>query len=216
VVGPDGTWVPDAAGPITLVNSTGNVVRTDGYGVDRGWLADADRHHPEPDVFGFCGAAAILRTSALRDVGLFDEDFFLYYEDSDLSWRLRLGGYRVEYCPDAVVRHVHAASTGEGSELFRFHDGRNRLLMLTKDATAARAVLAVGRYVLTTSSIAARRSQPWPHVRVRLRVLASYARLLPRMLARRRAITRAARCDRRDVERLLAPVPATATGGYRG
>jgi GT2 family glycosyltransferase len=215
VAGPDGTWVTDPAGTVRLVNSTGNVVRQDGYGVDRGWLADAARHRPEREVFGFCGAAAVLRTSALRDVGLFDDDFFLYYEDSDLSWRLRLAGYRIEHCPGAVVHHVHAASTGEGSALFRFHDGRNRLLMLTKDATAPRAARAVGRYVLTTASIAVRRSQPASHVLLRCRVLASYARLLPTMLRRRRAIGRAARVPRAQVERLLAPPPATATGGYR-
>ncbi|WP_371862921.1 glycosyltransferase family 2 protein [Cellulomonas aerilata] len=215
VHGPDGTWVRDPRGPVTLVNSTGNVLRTDGYGVDRGWLADAARHRPEPDVFGFCGAAAILRTSALADVGLFDEDFFLYYEDSDLSWRLRLAGHRVQHCAAAVVHHVHAASTGEGSPLFRFHDGRNRLLMLTKDATAARAARAVGRYVLTTASIAVRRSQPWDHVLLRGRVLGSYARLLPAALRRRRAIGRAARVPRREVERLLVDPPSTATGGYR-
>jgi N-acetylglucosaminyl-diphospho-decaprenol L-rhamnosyltransferase len=215
VTGPDGQYVADPRGPVTLVNSTGNTVRRDGYGVDRGWLADADRHRPEPAVFGFCGAAALLRTAALDDVGLFDEDFFLYYEDSDLSWRLRLAGYAVEYCADAVVRHRHAASTGEGSALFRFHDGRNRLLMLTKDASARLALTAVARYALTTASVGLRRTQPWGHVRVRLRVLGSYVRLLPTMLARRRAIGRAARTSRREVEALLVAPPRTATGGYR-
>ncbi|NMR20851.1 glycosyltransferase family 2 protein [Cellulomonas fimi] len=216
VVGPDGEYVPDPRGPVTLVNSTGNVVRRDGYGVDRGWLADASTHHPEPEVFGFCGAAAVLRTSALEQVGLFDEDFFLYYEDSDLSWRLRLAGYRIEHCAEAVVHHVHAASTGEGSDLFRFHDGRNRLLMLTKNATGGLAVRAVGRYLLTTASIAVRRSQPWSAVRVRLRVVGSYVRLLPAMLRERRRIGRTARVPRAEVEARLAPPPAgRATGGYR-
>ncbi len=215
VTGPDGVWVRDPQGPVTLVNSTGNVVRTDGYGVDRGWLADAAGHRPPPDVFGFNGAAAILRASALRDVGVFDDDFFLYYEDSDLSWRLRLAGYRIEHRADAVVRHVHAASTGEGSALFRFHDGRNRLLMLTKDATASLAVRAVARYLLTTASIAVRRSQPWSHVALRVRVLRSYAALLPVMLRRRRHIGRTARVPRAQVQGLLVAPPSTATGGYR-
>ena len=215
VVGPEGTYVPDPAGPVTLVNSTGNVVRRDGYGVDRGWLADAANHRPVRAVFGFCGAAAILRMAALRDAGLFDEDFFLYYEDSDLSWRLRLAGYQVEHCPDAVVHHIHAASTGEGSDLFRFHDGRNRLLMLTKNATPALAVRAVARYMLTTASIALRRTQPRSHVRTRIRVIASYARLLPTMLRKRRAIGRDARTSRAQVELLLVDPPSSATGGYR-
>ena len=215
VNGPDGAYAPDATGTVTLVNSTGNVVRTDGFGMDRGWLADAVTHHPPEDVFGFCGAAAILRTSALRDVGTFDEDFFLYYEDTDLSWRLRLAGYQIRHCAAAVVHHEHAASTGEGSELFRFHDGRNRLLTLVKNASAGMATRAVLRYLVTTASIGLRRRQPWPMVRTRLRVIASFTRLLPRMLGKRRRLSREARTARTEVERLLAPPPAAATGGYR-
>ena len=215
VVGPHGSYVRDEAGTITLVNSTGNEVRRDGYGADRGWLADATNHRPGRDVFGFCGAAAILRTSALRDVGTFDEDFFLYYEDTDLSWRLRLAGYTVRHCANAVVRHHHAASTTEGSELFRFHDGRNRLLMLVKNASPALASRAVARYVLTSGSIAVHRSQPWPQVRTRVRVLGSFVRLLPAMVRKRSAIGLRARASRREVERLLVPVPARAAGGYR-
>ncbi|MCC2310078.1 glycosyltransferase family 2 protein [Cellulomonas chengniuliangii] len=215
VHGADGNYVPDPMGQVTLVNSTGNEVRTDGFGVDRGWLCDARSHHPERDVFGFCGAAAILRTDALRDVGTFDPDFFLYYEDTDLSWRLRLAGYTIEHSADAVVHHVHAASTSEGSELFRFHDGRNRLLMLLKSATPQRAVRAIARYVLTTCSIAVRRSQPAAHVRTRCRVLMSFLRLTPKMLRKRRAIGRTARVPRAEVERLLVPPQPRSPGAYR-
>jgi len=202
VRGPDGVWLPDPAGDVRLVNSTGNQVRADGFGEDRGWLADASRHHPARDVFGFTGAAAVLRMSALRDVGLFDEALFMYYEDTDLSWRLRLAGYRVEHCPGAVVEHVHAASSGEGSDFFRFHDARNRLAVLTKDASARLASTALARYVATTLSLALRRRR-WDLVRTRARALVSYARMLPHLLLERRRTTRAARVTRRRVEELL-------------
>ncbi|WP_407341738.1 glycosyltransferase family 2 protein [Pengzhenrongella phosphoraccumulans] len=215
ITGADGTYVRDPDGPITLVNSTGNAVSRDGYGFDRGWLTEAGGECPPPEVFGFCGAAAILRVAALDDVGLFDEDFFLYYEDSDLSWRLRLAGYRIEHCAEAVVHHVHAASTGEGSDLFRFFDGRNRLLMVTKNASGSLAARVLARYLLTTASIAVRRSQPPAHVRTRLRVMGSATRLLPTMLRKRRAIGRSARTPRAEVERLLVDPPPAATGGYR-
>lgn len=215
VVGASGEYVRDPDGGTTLVNSTGNEVRTDGYGVDRGWLEDAALHRPPAEVFGFCGAAAILRTSALRDVGTFDEDFFLYYEDTDLSWRLRLAGYRIEHCPEAVVHHLHAASSGEGSEVFRFHDGRNRLLLLVKNATWPLAARSLARYVVTTASIGLRRSQPWPLVRTRLRVLASTTRMMPGTVRKRRRLTRSARVPRTAVEQLLVAPPPRAQGGYR-
>ncbi len=59
--------------------------------------------------------------------GLFDERFFMYYEDTDLAWRGRARGWRYRYVPDAVLRHVHAATSVEGSPLFRHYVERNRL-----------------------------------------------------------------------------------------
>jgi GT2 family glycosyltransferase len=214
VRGPDGAWVVDPAGDVRLVNSTGNQVRTDGFGVDRGWLADARRHDPPRDVFGVSGAACILRTSALARVGTFDPRFFMYYEDTDLSWRLRLAGYRFEHCGAAVVHHVHAASSREGSAFFRFHDGRNRLAMLTKNATIGLVSRALFHYLLTTASLAVRRRGSGPLVRTRLAALASYGRLLPHLLRERRRIGRAAAIPRSDVERLLV-APEAAAGPYR-
>ncbi|MBO9555476.1 glycosyltransferase family 2 protein [Cellulomonas sp.] len=213
VNGPDGTWVADPDGPVRLVNSTGNEVRTDGFGVDRGWLADARTHAPAAAVFGFSGAAAILRTAALLDVGYFDERLFMYYEDTDLSWRLRLAGYRVEHAPGAVVSHVHAASSREGSDFFRFHDARNRLAITTKNATARFALRVWGAFVLTTASVALRRRQPWRVVRTRLRALASCVTLLPHLLSERRRVGRRAVVPRSAVEALF--IAPAVTGAYR-
>jgi N-acetylglucosaminyl-diphospho-decaprenol L-rhamnosyltransferase len=215
VVGPDGSWVPDPTGLVRLVNSTGNELRVDGFGVDRGWLADQSAHTPSSEVFGFSGAAAILRVSALREVGTFDQRFFMYYEDTDLSWRLRLNGYTIGYADRAVVQHHHSASAGEGSRFFRFHDSRNRLLAVTKNATWPMVLRVVGRYVLTTASIAVRGSQPRWQVWVRVRALGSYLRLLPSVLGERRRQRTVTAAQRRKVEELLLPVPTTTVSGYR-
>lgn len=212
---PDGLFVPDPQGDVQLVNSTGNVVRTDGYGQDRDWLAVEGAARPAATVFGFCGAAAVLRSEALREVGGMDPDFFLYYEDSDLSWRLRLAGWDVRYVPEARAWHEHSATSREGSTIFRFHDDRNRLLLVTKNAPWDLALRVVLRYPLTALSLAV---QEWPHLKrsvVRLRVIGSYLRLLPRMLARRRALGRRAHVPRRAVAALLVPPPPRPMGGYR-
>ena len=210
--GPDGRWVRDPAGDVRLVNSTGNEVRVDGCGQDRGWLARAASHDPPADVFGFSGAAAVLRTSVLHEVGFFDTRFFMYYEDTDLSWRMRLAGYRVEHCAPAVVEHLHSASSTEGSELFRFHDLRNRLATLTKDARVRTVVRVAVRELLTTASLGLRRRRG-DLAATRLRAFTSWVGLLPHLLRERRRVGRLARVSRRDVERLL--VPATRGFGYR-
>lgn len=215
VRGPDGTFVPDPVGTVRLVNSTGNEVRTDGFGVDRGWLCDAARHHPPADVFGFSGAAVALRRTALDGVGLFDERFFMYYEDTDLSWRLRRAGHRVVHCAAAVAHHEHAASSGEGSPFFELHDQRNRLLTVVKNGSGGLIVRVLARHLLTTASIVLRRRQPWPRTRTRLRALASFVALSPHALRERRRLARTAVVGARDVERLLTGSDGVRPGAYR-
>jgi GT2 family glycosyltransferase len=203
-VGAEPRWVTAPAGgePVDVVNNVGSIVFEDGSGADRGYLERDEGQYDEPaDVFAWCGGSVLFRPAYLADVGLFDESFFLYYEDTDLSWRGAARGWRYRYVPDAVARHVHAASTGEGSPVFQHYVERNRLLMLTKNAPAGFAARAVWRFVLVTLSYARRdvvrpvlgRHRPnVEQVRRRLGSLAGYLRLLPAALAERRRLRRAA------------------------
>lgn len=62
------------------------------------------------EVFGACGGAVAYRRSMLEDVGFLDPDFFMIYEDVDLSFRAQLRGYRCVYVPTAIVYHRYRAS----------------------------------------------------------------------------------------------------------
>jgi len=208
--------VPAGAPLVDVVNNVGSVFHAPGYGADRGYQeVDEGQYDTAEDVPMLCGAAVLLRTAALEQVGVFDDDFFMYYEDTDLSWRLRAAGWNVRYEPTAVVRHLHSASSVEWSPFFTFHVERNRLLTLTKDAPAALAVGQLLRFQVTTLSMARRallqalRERHRPALRpllLRLRVTGSYLRLLPRMLWRRRAISRRATTSRRALfARWMAP-----------
>ena len=64
------------------------------------------------DVDWVTGASVILRVEALRQVGLFDEGFFLYNEEVELMWRMRKAGWAVATEPRSLVRHVAGAATG--------------------------------------------------------------------------------------------------------
>jgi GT2 family glycosyltransferase len=192
--------IPGGVPTWDVINNAGSKVFLDGYGADRGFQEiDRGQYDQAEEVFAFCGGAVCVRTDVLRDAGFFDDDFFLYYEDTDLSWRIRAAGWSIRYEAAATVRHIHSASSGEWSPLFTFHVDRNRLLMLTKNATAGLAWREVVRYPLTTASLAVRELSRSRHTRrrppvrptlLRLRVTVSYLRLLPRMLARRRTLTR--------------------------
>ena len=194
------TWleVPLGAHRYDVINNVGSRLARGGYGGDRGFLERDGGQFDEPqEVFAWCGAGVLFRPAYLHDVGLFDERFFMYYEDTDLSWRGRSRGWRYEYVPKAVLRHVHAATSIEGSPMFNHHVQRNRLLMLTKNAPAGfvvRAVAGYGREVAACAwhdvvrPVLARR-RPSPRVVVaKLGAFAGYLRLLPVMLVARRRI----------------------------
>lgn len=181
-----------------LVNNAGSRLYRDGYCGDRGFRErDFGQFDQPAEVFAWCGGAVLLRSSYLDDVGLFDERFFLYYEDADLSWRGHARGWRYRSVPSSRVRHVHAASTVEGSELFAYYVERNRLAMLAKNAPAAFVLKALLRYVRVTASygirdvvrpvLGAHRPRPMM-VRRRLRAMAGFVQLLPYLLRQRRAV----------------------------
>ena len=82
-----------------------------GGGVNIGAGEPAEEHEQPAWVFGACAGAALYRRSLFDDIGLFDEDFFLVFEDVDLSLRAQVAGHRCLYVPDAVVYHKRGAST---------------------------------------------------------------------------------------------------------
>lgn len=205
----DTTVTGTVTGPTyQVINNAGSVVLRDGSGADRGLgQPDDDRFDQPVDVFAWCGGAVLLRPAYLRDVGLFDESFFLYYEDTDLSWRGQLAGWDYHYVPTSVVRHVHAATSVEGSPVFRHYTERNRLAMLTKNAPPELAWRAPLRFLWATGAYAWRdvvgevrraRRPRWATVRARLGSFAGWVSMLPRLVAQRRRIRRSAVRD--DVE----------------
>ena len=184
------------------INNAGNEVLTSGYGRDRGFGAtDLDAFGDDTEVFAWCGAAVLLRPAYLADVGLLDEHFFLYYEDTDLSWRGRLRGWRYCCVPTSRVRHDHAASTGSGSAFQLFHTERNRLLMLVKCAPASLAMSAVLQFPLSALSYAVHGNVR--RALVHARAFLSFLRLLPPMLRERRRVRRRRTVADAEVVRLL-------------
>ena len=145
-----GIWVSDPSG-VELINSTGNVVDACGNGYDRSWLAPAPQEHDSPEVFGICGGACAISARAWRQLGGMRQDLFMYYEDTDFSYRLRRAGYRVQYVRQAQARHAHAASSDSASEAFTTWNTRNRLRVAARYApasVAARALVNTGGRML--------------------------------------------------------------------
>ena len=196
-----------------VVNNVGGIVFVSGAGADRGFEEiDSGQYDQAEEVFTACGNGVALRMDKAAEINFFDERYFMYYEDTDLSWRLRSRGGRIDYVPTAVLRHIHSASSVAWSPRWLFHVERNRLLTLTKDASANRATKQVVLFVLTTgkmglrlvvSALRTRRRPAVGPVRIRLKVLRSYVRLLPGTLAARRQVGRQAVVSRDELEKWL-------------
>jgi GT2 family glycosyltransferase len=159
---------------VQLVNNAGSFLGLDGAAGDIGYEEEDDgRFDTAADRFGACGAAMVVRSETWERLGTFAPNFFAYYEDTDWSWRAQLAGLRIRYDPAAVVRHVHAATSGEWSPRFSYLVARNRLLCLARNAP----VRVVQRELA--------RCRPLPPG-----VARSLARRLPQALLQRRRLAR--------------------------
>ncbi len=118
----------------TVINACGNTIHFTGLTYCRGAGRPRDELDEPAEVDAVSGAAFAIRREVYAELGGFDEHFFMYVEDTDLSWRARLLGYRCWYTPDAVVKHdYHPAYSPRKA----FYLDYNRHVMLLKNCGRA-------------------------------------------------------------------------------
>lgn len=114
-----------------LLNAVGSFLTSSGFLYHYGYRKSALRpqYNRPLQIFSAKGAAMLLRKSALTNVGLFDEDFFIYFEETDLCHRLWLAGYTVWYEPTSVMYHWEAIDTHKQMQEFTitYLSFRNRI-----------------------------------------------------------------------------------------
>ncbi len=118
-----------------LINSAGGGMNFHGIGIQTGYLEQPGPQHDVPRKTLFaCGGAMAIDAALFRTIGGFDPEFFAYYEDVDLGWRLWLSGYEIHYAPRAVVYHRHSStSRAFPLETVRLLQVRNPLLACFKN-----------------------------------------------------------------------------------
>lgn len=93
------------------IDSTGDFYSTWGLAYPRGRNHKTETAPEGGEVFGATGGASLYKTEVFKEIGLFDKDFFLYYEDVDVSFRAQLAGWKVVYNPKAIAYHKQGASS---------------------------------------------------------------------------------------------------------
>jgi GT2 family glycosyltransferase len=117
----------------TRIDKAGHLMYPDGQNRGRGTGAlDDGQYDRMEEVLWPDGCAAMYRSSMLRQIGGFDEDFFAYADDAELGLRARIAGWRCLYVPDAVVRHHRGATLGVRSTRRLELIERNRVLLAAK------------------------------------------------------------------------------------
>jgi GT2 family glycosyltransferase len=116
-----------------IIDNTGLLIYRDGVARGRGRLErDAGQYSLREEVLLPSGCAGLYRREMLDEIGLFDEDFFLYVDDVDIGFRGRLAGWRCMYVPEAVVYHKYSATTEPYSPLKAYLVERNRIWVVMK------------------------------------------------------------------------------------
>ncbi len=88
------------------------------------WLMKDFDHNTQKEVDQLMGSALLIRKAVIDSIGLMDENFFLYYEEVDLCYRIKQAGWRIVFMPEAVITHLGGRSSGQIPV-------RKRIMMLT-------------------------------------------------------------------------------------
>ena len=112
------------------INTCGNDIHLSGITLCRGMGQPQQVFSHQEEVSAVSGACFAIRRQLFEALGGFDETFFMYMEDTDLSWRARLLGYKCLFVPESVVYHDYTLHFGPRKT---FYQERNRYLMLLKN-----------------------------------------------------------------------------------
>jgi GT2 family glycosyltransferase len=119
-----------------MIDNTGGILDWYGYAHGRGHFEnDSGRYDKIDEVFYAGATAMVVRASVLRETGVMDSEYVIYAEDVDLSWRIRLRGYRIVYIPKAIVYHRGSQTIykNPGKINVAFLSRKNRISTLIKN-----------------------------------------------------------------------------------
>ncbi len=171
------------------LHNVGDDMGADGIPRNRGvWQVDRGQYDNSTQVFGGCGGGVAYRRTAWEAAGGFDERLFMYLEDVDLAWRLRLLGWQARFAPAARLYH-HLSATG-GGVLASYYTGRNTMWVIAKDMPGPLIRRHFRRIIGAQWRVTLDALRAWRGAAARARLRGQMAGLLglPRVLAWRRTV----------------------------
>jgi GT2 family glycosyltransferase len=125
-----------------IIDSCGDTASWKGKFTDIGKLKnDGPDFEKEKYVFGACAGAALYRKELFKKIGLFDEDFFAYLEDVDISFRAQIAGFKCVFVPKAIVYHIGSGTAGKKSGFIFKLVIKNRWHVIYKNFPISRIII---------------------------------------------------------------------------
>ena len=181
------------------IEAAGLVIYRDGLSVGRGRLRPMAEYAAPAEIFCANDCCCLYKRSMLREIGLYDPDFFIYADETDMGWRHQIAGWKCIYAPRAIAYHAHSRAAGSYSDFKAYHVERNRLYLCLKYLPVGMFLTsffwAAYRYAMQVcvsrkghGALARYRKEAslWKGVKVLLKVHADAFRMAPVMLRRRR------------------------------
>lgn len=124
-----------------LIDDAGDEYNLLAYTKKIGNNKDINSFNEKREIFSSCAGACLYNKKILDEIGLFDEEFFAYVEDIDLSFRAQIYGYKNYYCPEAIVYHIGSATTGSKYNEFKIKiAARNNVWMIYKNYSTCQKI----------------------------------------------------------------------------
>lgn len=118
------------------LQSAGTYLTNSGFLYHLGFDKDEndEKYNKTYEIFSANGSCMLIKREVIEKVGLFDADFFLYFEETDFCWRVWLAGYTINYVPRAVILHKGGKATKtHPSSFINFHSFKNKINALLKN-----------------------------------------------------------------------------------
>ena len=172
------------------IDSTGDLYTSWGLAYPRGRNEkDSGQYDRIESVFAATGGASLYRCEMLEQIGLFDEDFFAYYEDVDLSFRAQLAGWKVVYTPKAIAHHKIGASSSKVPGFTTYMTVKNLPWLFWKNVPIQLMLKILPRFFIAHSSIILSSLFQGKFIPVFMGITVSTV-FLPKKLLQRRVIQR--------------------------
>lgn len=212
-----GMWAPkilSIENP-ALIDSVGMNIYPDGLARGRGRNeTDKGQYDKVEEIFFPSACAVLYRKEMLDEIGLFDEKFFAYCEDTDLGIRARLAGWQSLAVPKAIIYHHYSGTIGKYSETKAFLTERNhffvaiknfplRLILLLPFYTILRYIFIIYGILKNKGPAARFQSSKIKLIAVLFKAYFSFLKLLPDMMSKRKIIQRNKKISNKELLRLF-------------